>query len=85
MRPDAMQTDLWDLPQPARGREGTHVMVAACEHEHADALLALFDQHGLDVVGLDCHAWALLRACEPLLAPAPEITATISAETGTPA
>jgi len=75
--PAAVRTDMWDLPQPARGGEGAHVMVAGCEHERAEALLGMFEQHGFDVIGLDCQAWAVLRACRPLLAPAPEITAIL--------
>jgi len=74
LEPAAVQTDLWDLPQPARGREAAYVMVAGCEHDRAHELLAPFERHGLDVTGLDCHAWAVLRACRALLAPAPEIT-----------
>jgi type IV pilus assembly protein PilM len=55
----------WDLPAPARAGRTTNVMAAACMHGEADALVELFAEADLDVVGLDAHPCALARACAP--------------------
>jgi Tfp pilus assembly PilM family ATPase len=57
----------WDLPSVGRGTDTTQVMAAACTHRDADALLDLFEPAGLTVTALDTSAWALARACAPLL------------------
>jgi type IV pilus assembly protein PilM len=55
----------WDLPAPARAGRTTNVMAAACMHSEADALVELFAEAELDVVGLDARPCALARACAP--------------------
>jgi len=57
----------WDLPAPGRATNSTFVMAAACTHADANELLDVFEGEGLDVRGLDTHATAAARACEPLL------------------
>jgi Tfp pilus assembly PilM family ATPase len=52
----------WELPAPARGNKGTHVMAVAYPHASAEQQLSLFDAAGLHVRGLDTQAWALGRA-----------------------
>ncbi|MEE9211282.1 MAG: pilus assembly protein PilM [Phycisphaeraceae bacterium] len=66
--PESFEMSLWDLPAPARAHETTSVMTAACSHADADAILDCFEGYGLDVLALDVQAWALARACAPLLA-----------------
>lgn len=61
--PEGFAMALWDLPAPARDMGATHAMGVAVRHAEADALVELFEEQGLHVRGLDCQAWAILRAC----------------------
>ncbi|MHC5022372.1 MAG: pilus assembly protein PilM [Planctomycetota bacterium] len=61
--PDSMEIGWWALPAPARSGDALHVMVTACTHDAAAALLDLFEQAGLVVEALDLESAALLRAC----------------------
>lgn len=75
--PDSIEMGCWDLPTPARAGKSTHVMAVACAHADADALLDPFEAAGLNVCGLDAPVLAMARACEPVLAPPPDITAVL--------
>lgn len=67
LEPAAVTVGTWDLPPPVRQREGAPVMAIGCEDGRAESILALFDAHDLEVIGLDARACALARACAPLL------------------
>jgi type IV pilus assembly protein PilM len=60
--PHELEVAFWELPQPARAAEGTHVMAAGCSHEDADRWLNALECVGLDVVALDTQGWAIARA-----------------------
>ncbi len=77
LAPDAFEMGCWDLPSPARANKATHVMTVAYPHSDSDALLDVLEENGLNVCALDVRASALARACDPLLAPQPGITAML--------
>lgn len=59
--PEQLTVDLWDVPEPARGAEGSHVLAVACDTGAIEPVLARFDAAGLDVAALDWSALALQR------------------------
>lgn len=59
--PEQLTVDLWDVPEPARGGEGSHVLAVACDNGAIEPVLARFDAAGLDVVAMDWAALALQR------------------------
>jgi len=61
--PQSLEMAYWELPTPARGKQMSHVMAAACRHKDAENLLDAFEGQGLEVRGLDVAAWALARVC----------------------
>ena len=68
-QPEAMELAWWDLPAPRRAADSARVMAAACRLEHAEILLDLFEAQRLRVRAIDVAAWAMHRACRPLLEP----------------
>jgi type IV pilus assembly protein PilM len=68
---DAIEARVWDLPGPARASNATHCIAAAVRHADADSLLDALERRGMRVRALDIQAWALCRACAPLM-PEPE-------------
>jgi len=66
-RPESVELAYWDLPRTSRANDATHVMAAACSHASAGTILDAFEQEGLEVLALDIHAWAVARACKPVL------------------
>lgn len=69
----------WELPGGARASEGTHVMGVSLKHTDAEALLDAFESAGAEVVAIDAPTLATVRALQPRLAPAPELTAVADA------
>jgi len=65
MEHDPFEMACWDLPAPSRGAAGTAVMAVAFRHQHAEPLLDLLQQHGLEVRAIDVPACALARALAP--------------------
>jgi len=53
----------WELPTPARGGKGTHVMAVAYPHGEANSQLAVYDQAGFRVRAIETPAVALGRTC----------------------
>jgi len=51
----------WELPTPARGGKGTHVMAIAYPHVEAEAQLDLFHQAGFRVSAIQTPATAFVR------------------------
>lgn len=76
-RPESVELAYWDLPRTARANEATHVMAAACSHASAGTILDAFEQEGLEVLALDIHAWAVARACKPVLGSESGITGVL--------
>ncbi len=75
--PDSFEMAYWQLRTPNNARPMTPTLAVGCPHEAANALLDLFEDTGFRVAALDVRSAAIARACEPLLAPAPQITAII--------
>jgi len=61
--PASFEMAMWDLPAPGRGGDATSVMAVALSHDRADQVVRVFDQVGLEVVGIDARSCALMRAC----------------------
>jgi type IV pilus assembly protein PilM len=73
----SFEMSYWDLPPSLRLRESAQVMAVGCAHKDADELLDVFESAGLNVQALDVRTSAAGRACAPMLAPHPGITAVI--------
>jgi len=67
-RPDDFEMAYWPLPASGRPKEACCAMAAALPHDSAKPLLDAFEAEGLEVEALDIQAWALARACRPILA-----------------
>ncbi len=68
---------LWELPAPARRRDGLPTYAVACPVKEATDLATVFEDEGVEVLAMDARACALARACEPLIAPSPKITTIV--------
>jgi Tfp pilus assembly PilM family ATPase len=78
--PAAIELSWWELPcasTGARVAQSTQAIALGCTHADADALLACFDPAGMDVLAIDARPTCIARACTPLLAPAPNLTAIL--------
>jgi Tfp pilus assembly PilM family ATPase len=73
--PDSFEMACWEWRTPDGAKPVTRTLAIGCPHEAANSVLDLFEAEGFDVVGLDVRSAAMGRACEPLLLPAPQITA----------
>ncbi|MBX3365086.1 MAG: hypothetical protein KF866_10000 [Phycisphaeraceae bacterium] len=73
----SLTVGLWELPAPARRRDGLPTYAVACPARQATSLAELFEAEGLDLVALDARACALVRACAPLVAPAPRVSSIV--------
>lgn len=80
--PATIQSAYWELPAPARPREGTSVMAVGCLEEDAGALVDVFQDVGLNVVAIDVQAWAISRACAPILSSEARLAAALNIEWG---
>ncbi len=75
--PDSFEMASWEFQTPHNPRPMTPILAVGCPHAAANALLDLFEGAGFRVAALDVRSAAIARACEPLLAPAPQITAIV--------
>jgi len=66
--PRTAEMAMWDLPASVRVKDATQAMAVALRHADAEALLALFDEAGLEIVALESRMDGLVQACRPLLA-----------------
>ncbi len=73
--PDSFEMAYWEWRTPDGAKPVTQTLAIGCPHEAANGVLDLFEAEGFDVVALDARSAAMGRACEPLLLPAPQITA----------
>jgi Tfp pilus assembly PilM family ATPase len=73
--PDSFEMAYWEWRTPDGAKPMTRTLAIGCPHEAANAILDIFEAEGFDVVALDARSAAVARACEPLLLPAPQITA----------
>jgi Tfp pilus assembly PilM family ATPase len=78
--PARLQSAYWELPAPARPREGTSVMAVGCFEDDACALVDVFQDAGLNVVAIDVAAWAISRACAPILSSEAHLAAALNLE-----
>jgi len=78
----AVESAYWQLPPPARPREGTPVMAVGCLQEDAGALVDVFRDAGLNVLAIDVQAWAVSRACAPILSSEAGLAAALNIEWG---
>ncbi len=65
--PQALESDCWDIPKPARAKGKTSVIAVACKQDEANDLIDLFETAGLSVRALDVESWAAARASAPLV------------------
>jgi len=77
LAPDSFEMAYWDLKAAGDAKPVTHTLAVACPHETADAFLDIFEDAGFHVTALDVRGAAAARACEPLLLPAPQVTAIL--------
>jgi type IV pilus assembly protein PilM len=75
--PDSFEMAYWEFQAADNPRPMTPTLAVGCPHADANALLDLFEDAGFRVAALDVRSAAIARACEPLLAPAPQITAIV--------
>lgn len=73
--PDSFEMAYWELKTANSARPMTQTLAVGCPHDAANALLDVFEASGFHVVALDTCSAAAARACEPLLLPAPQVTA----------
>jgi type IV pilus assembly protein PilM len=73
--PDSFEMAYWEWRTPDGTKPMTRTVAIACPHDAANSMLDIFEAEGFDVVALDVRSAAIARACEPLLLPAPQITA----------
>lgn len=73
--PDSFEMTYWEWRTPDGAKPITRTLAIGCPHDAANGILDLFEVEGFDVVALDAQSAATGRACEPLLLPAPQITA----------
>jgi Tfp pilus assembly PilM family ATPase len=75
LAPDSFEAAYWEWRTPDGAKPITRTLAIGCPHDTANGILDLFEAEGFDVVALDVRSAAMCRACEPLLLPAPRITA----------
>jgi type IV pilus assembly protein PilM len=75
--PDSFEMGCWELPLAARAGKTTQVMAFGYPHAEATQFLNVLESAGLDVTTLDVRTCALARACSPVAAPVPAITALL--------
>ena len=75
--PGSLEMATWDVPASGRSSNATHIMAVGCAQDAADDFLDLFEEAGFDVQALDVQAWALARACRPLVDLQSGITAVL--------
>lgn len=61
--PQSLEVACWELPAPARAREGRWAQVVGCPTAEAQELIDCFDAVGMNVRALDVESWAAARAC----------------------
>jgi Tfp pilus assembly PilM family ATPase len=65
--PNEAEAVTWDLPASCRVKDATQAMAVACRHTDAEALLALFEESGLEVAALESRLHGAVRGCRGLL------------------
>jgi type IV pilus assembly protein PilM len=75
--PEAFEMVHWSLSHQGISSPGAQTVVVACPHKAAHTLLDTFERHGWNVTALDVRTAAAARACEPLCASPPAITAML--------
>jgi len=73
--PDSFEMAYWEWRTPDGAKPMTRTLAIGCPHDAANGVLDIFEAEGFDVAALDVRSAATTRACEPLLLPAPQITA----------
>jgi len=73
--PDSFEMAYWEWRTPDGAKPMMRTLAVGCPHDTANGVLDIFEAEGFDVVALDVRSAATGRACEPLLLPAPQITA----------
>jgi type IV pilus assembly protein PilM len=75
--PNSFEMAHWELAAANSARPITQTLAVGCPHDAAEALLDLFEEQGFRVAALDLRSAAAVRACRPLLLPAPQMTALV--------
>jgi len=75
--PDSFEMAHWELKAPDSSKPVTQTLAVGLPHEAANAFLDIFEEAGFDVAALDAPGAAAVRACGPLLAASPAMTAIV--------
>jgi type IV pilus assembly protein PilM len=73
----SLEVACWDVPVPARSTSGTYMMAAACPRAEIEALIDNLESAGLRPAAVDIRAWAMARACAPLLRGSANVSAIL--------
>jgi Tfp pilus assembly PilM family ATPase len=76
--PHSLEVACWELPAPARAKEGRWAQVVGCETAEANEVIDCFEEAGLTVRALDVESWAAARACETKCTGSPELSALLN-------
>ncbi|MHC4218117.1 MAG: pilus assembly protein PilM [Planctomycetota bacterium] len=76
--PHSLEVACWELPAPARAKEGKWAQVVGCDTTEANDVMDCFDEAGLNVRALDVESWAAARACEPKCTRSSELSALLN-------
>jgi Tfp pilus assembly PilM family ATPase len=73
----SLEVACWEVPAPARATSGTYMMAAACPTAEVESLIDTLETAGLKPLAVDVRAWAMARACAPLLAAGSNVSAAL--------
>jgi Tfp pilus assembly PilM family ATPase len=80
--PDSIESAAWKIPAPSRAGNFTYMMAAGCPRQDVEKLLDSLEGSGLSPVAVDIRAWAMMRACEPLLEGTSNVSAILDLSEG---
>jgi type IV pilus assembly protein PilM len=75
--PELLETASWRIPPPLRAGAFTYMMVVGVPRDEVERTLVGMEAAGLIPAAVDIRAWAMARACGPLLASAANVSAVL--------
>jgi Tfp pilus assembly PilM family ATPase len=75
--PDGLETASWRIPAPMRAGNYSHMMAVAAPREDVERTLDAAEAAGLVPLAIDARAWAMARACRPLLQDTSNVSAIL--------
>ena len=76
--PESLEVSSWELPAPARARDGKRAHVVGCETAEANETIDYFEAAGMTVRALDVESWAAMRACGAASADTAQLSALLN-------